>query len=107
MTRRLIAHPPFRFPHPRADAAATEYGADNRCPPMAETIVWACPATYTLSRRSSGSTRARHPPNDGVEVDALIDECAFHSAGSSGDLPDLHGAHEPSTLSLLLDTVVG
>ena len=35
------------------------------------------------------------------------DECAFHSAGSSGDLPDLHGAHRPSTLSLLLDTVVG
>ena len=32
---------------------------------------------------------------------------AFHSAGSSGDLPDLHGFHNPSTLSLLLDTVVG
>jgi len=35
------------------------------------------------------------------------DECAFHSAGSSGDLPDLHGFQSPSTLSLLLDTVVG
>ena len=31
----------------------------------------------------------------------------FHSAGSSGDLPDLHGFQSPSTLSLLLDTVVG
>ena len=37
----------------------------------------------------------------------VVLECAFHSAGSSGDLPDLHGACEPSTLSLLLDTVAG
>ena len=36
----------------------------------------------------------------------VVLECAFHSAGSSGDLPDLHGFHNPSTLSLLLDTVV-
>ena len=42
-----------------------------------------------------------------ISSSCLCDECAFHSAGSSGDLPDLRGAHEPSTLSLLLDTVVG
>ena len=36
-----------------------------------------------------------------------IGACAFHLAGSSGDLPDLHGFHNPSTVSLLLDTVVG
>ena len=44
------------------------------------------------------------PPKAGVRI---IDECAFHSAGSSEDLPDLHGVCEPSTVSLLLDTVVG
>ena len=58
---------PLGFPHPRADAAATEHGAANRSPPMAETVVWACRATDTLSRRSSESTRARPPPNDSVE----------------------------------------
>ena len=49
VTRRLIAHPPF--PHPRADAAATEYGAANRRPPMAEAVVWAYRATDALSRQ--------------------------------------------------------
>ena len=100
----LIAHPDIYpdplFPHPRADAAATEHGAANRSPPMAETVV-CCRATDALSQRLSESTRARPPPNDGVEKKrqrrwwmdcrALPDEGGHGSTPKNGQTP--HSVH--------------
>ena len=58
------------FPHPRADAAATEHGAANRSPPMAETVVWATLSCDGCAQPKVGRVDARArrpPPNDGVE----------------------------------------
>ena len=73
---------------------------------MAETVVWACRVTDALSRISAEGRASRRAP-DLHPTTVSIDECTFHSAGSSGDLSDLHDFHNPSTLSLLFDTVVG
>jgi len=52
----------------------------------------------TRSRFQGTKEASRKPPHKGKED---------HPLCSSGDLPDLHGFQSPSTLSLLLDTVVG
>ena len=59
----------------------------------------------------TGITRSPDYQRTNYHVCTMIDDGRVRlslSAGStSGDLPDLHGFHNPSTVSLLLDTVVG
>ena len=51
------------FPHPRADAAATEHGVANPCLPMAATVVWACPLPVLQRVRSAEGRASRRAPD--------------------------------------------